>query len=497
MKIFNILRFLYCIVILASCHKYCGYSPSRIVATPPFLHRQADYADNVVLREEVDDLVTVRDIYNENPENPFIGVDTKPISTFSIDADGASYANVRRFIMQENMKPPRGALRTEELLNYFEMGYPYDNPAHPVALNGEVSECPWNPENKLVRIGIKGKIVPDAELPPSNFVFLIDVSGSMEGSDRLKLLKDGFKLFLDELRSYDRVAIVTYAGNAGVALKSTSGNEKDKIRKAINALGSGGSTAGAEGIVTAYQIAQENFMENGNNRVILGTDGDFNVGISSQEQLVKLIEEKRDKGIFLTVLGVGRGNLNDAAMEQIADNGNGTYEYIDKVEQFHTVAKDVKVQIEFNPEVIESYRLIGYENRMLTTEDFRNDSTDAGEIGVGQDITALYEVKPRQNANITTLPAFTVHFRYKLPGQNNSTLLELKIFDEGKTFAESSDYMKFASGIASFSMLMNDSKYKGTSSFDSILGWIDLIHLQDEHGFRKEFREMVEKAKQL
>ncbi len=449
------------------------------------------------------------DISTEIEENPFVNVADQPVSTFSIDADGASYANVRRFILQENQMPPKGAVRTEELINYFNLNYEYTDPSHPIALNGEVSECPWNSTNKLIRIGIKGKPVSQLEsLPASNFVFLIDVSGSMGSEDKLELLKSGFKYFVDELSENDRVAIVTYAGSAGVVLQSTSGSNKSTIKQAINSLGSGGSTAGAQGIITAYEIAKQNFIEGGNNRIVIGTDGDFNVGPSSQEDLVKLIEEKRDFGIYLTVLGVGRGNLNDAALEQIANNGNGTYEYLDNLEQlrkvfiyeyskFFTVAKDVKVQVEFNQEYVEAYRLIGYENRLLNQEDFNDDTKDAGEIGADQNITALYEIVPKKNVDLRSDPTFTIDFRYKEPTSDTSIPIVLEIFDEGNSFNAASDFMKFTSSVASFSMLITDSEYKGTSNYDGVLNWLDATDLNDEHNFKSEFRNIVVKAKGL
>ncbi len=448
------------------------------------------------------------DVYNTVEENPFVQVAEQPVSTFSIDADGASYANIRRFIHQDNQMPPKAAVRTEELINYFNLDYAYTGGAHPISLQGEVSQCPWNTTNKLVRIGIKGKPIAPNELPPSNFVFLIDVSGSMKGEDRLELLKNGFKYFVDELAANDRVAIVTYAGSAGVVLASTPGTHKTKIKQAIDALGSGGSTAGAQGIITAYEIAQQNFIEGGNNRIVLGTDGDFNVGPSSQDELVSLIEAKRDLGIFLTVLGVGRGNLNDGGLEQIANNGNGTYEYIDNIEQlrkvfvfeyskFFTVAKDVKVQLEFNPANVEAYRLIGYENRLLNEEDFEDDTEDAGEIGANQNITALYEIVPKSNPDFRTVPTFTIDFRYKHPDEQSSIPLQLEIFDEGKSFQEATDFMKFVSGIAAFSMVMTDSPYKGSSNYDEVLSWLDNVDLKDEHGFQSEFRSIVEMAKGL
>ncbi len=452
--------------------------------------------------------VITGDVYEEYEENQFIDVADEPVSTFSVDADGASYANIRRFIVQDNQLPPKAAVRTEELINYFNLDYDYSDYSHPIALNGEVSRCPWNATNKLIRIGIKGKPIPEEELQPSNFVFLIDVSGSMSSPDKLELLKTGFNLFVDEMEADDRVAIVTYAGMAGVALESTSGTNKQAIKNAINALGSGGSTAGAAGIITAYEIAEEHFIPNGNNRIIMGTDGDFNVGISDKDELVELIEEKRETGIFLTVLGVGRGNLNDAALEQIANNGNGTYEYIDKLEQlkkvfiydfskFYSVAKDVKVQVEFNPENVKAYRLIGYENRILNAEEFEDDEKDAGEIGSNQNITALYEIVPVVNPDFRDVPTFTVDFRYKEPDADTSIPLQLEIFDEGNNFEQSSDFMKFTSSVASFSMLITDSEFKGTSSFNEVISWLNGLNFPDEHGFKEELKEIVQNAQSL
>jgi Ca-activated chloride channel family protein len=339
-------------------------------------------------------------------------------------------------------------------------------------------------------------------------VFLIDVSGSMGSEDKLELLKSGFKNFVDQMKVTDKIAIVTYAGSAGVVLQSTTGQDKNIIKQAIESLGSGGSTAGAEGIITAYEIAQANFIDGGNNRIIVGTDGDFNVGISSQEELIALIEEKRDFGVFLTVLGVGRGNLNDGMLEQIANNGNGTYEYIDNIEQmrkvfiyeynkFFTVAKDVKVQVEFNPDNVEAYRLIGYENRLLSEEDFEDDTEDAGEIGANQNITAIYEIIPIENINYRDVPTFQVDFRYKQPDSETSIPINLDIYDQGNDFSSSTDYMKFCSSVAAFSMLLTDSEYKGTSNYDEVLNWLDQVNLNDQHQFKSEFRELVVKAKDL
>lgn len=453
------------------------------------------------------DEVNAGDNYEEIGENPFINTEEEAVSTFSIDADGASYANVRRFIQSDHQLPPNGAVRTEELINYFDLDYAFEESQHPIDLNGEVSVCPWNTAHKLVRIGIKGEPIEEANLPASNFVFLIDVSGSMAAEDKLELLKNGFNYFVDGLSDADRVAIVTYAGAAEIVLESTSGDNKDLIKDAINSLGSGGGTAGAEGIITAYEIAAENFIEDGNNRIVVGTDGDFNIGISDQAQLIELITEKRDTGVYLTVLGVGRGNLNDASLEKIANNGNGTYEYIDHLEQlrkvfiydynkFYAVAKDVKVQVEFNPDYVQSYRLIGYENRILSTEDFEDDAKDAGEIGSGQTITAIYQIIPTEEV-VSNGPTFTIDFRYKKPNGDESIPLTLEIFDEGHSFEESSDFMKFTSSIAAFSMQITDSEYKGDISYESILSWLDQANLNDEFGFKAEFKNIVEAASSL
>lgn len=452
--------------------------------------------------------VQLSEEYVSLQENQFTSVDEQDLSTFSIDADGASFSNVRRFIQQDHRLPPRGAVRAEELINYFDLDYEYKDTLHPVNVNAEISQCPWNPSRKLVRIGIKGKPILKEELPASNFVFLIDVSGSMGSEDKLELLKSGFKYFVDEMSDQDRVAIVTYAGSAGLVLESTSGEEKAKIKRAINNLGSSGSTAGAAGILTAYEIAERNFIEGGNNRIILGTDGDFNVGISDRDQLVALVEEKRENGVYVTVLGVGRGNLNDAALEQIANKGNGTYEYIDHVEQlrkvfiydygkFFTVAKDVKVQVAFNPKEVLKYRLIGYENRALNKKDFTDDTKDAGEIGANQDITALYEIETVEKKSTRSLPALTVNLRYKKDAYSESIPVKLKVYDKNRTFAQSSSQMKLVSSAASFAMVLSDSKYKGNSNYTKILSWLDASKLTDEYGFKEDFSRIVRKARRL
>ncbi len=448
------------------------------------------------------------DQYAKTEESPFINVADAPLSTFSIDADGASYANLRRYIWQDKRLPPKDAVRTEELINYFELDYPFEEEEHSIAVHGEVSTCPWNEENRLLRVGIMGKDIPDAELPPANFVFLIDVSGSMNSRDKLGVLKRGFTVMVDQMRPSDRVAIVTYAGSAAVALASTPGDQKTRIKAAIKRLGAGGGTAGAAGIITAYEIAKSHFVEGGNNRVIIGTDGDFNVGVSNRAQLVELVEEKRDEGIFLTVLGVGRGNLNDAVLEQLANKGNGSYEYIDNLRQlkrvfveernkFYTIAQDVKLQLAFDPQRVRAYRLIGYENRELADHDFNDDRKDAGEIGIRQSITALYELIPNEQFIDRTLPIATIDVRYKEPMSYTSVPIATQIMDTGQDFVRSSDFMRFTASVAAFSMLVRDSKYKGTSSYREIYAWLKDVELADRQGFKKEFRQLVKRAHRL
>jgi len=468
---------------IASCNKSDSFHNSEVFAPTTFK------GDSTVLEE-----------------NPFIEVTDEPVSTFSIDADGGSYTYMRRYLQQENSLPPKASIRTEELINYFDMDYPFNNATHPIDLNGEVSECPWKSGNKIVRIGIEGE--PLGSVPNSNFVFLIDVSGSMNSNDKLGILKDGFKIMVDQLTANDRVSIVTYAGADEILLESASGSEKDKIKEAIDELGACGGTNGAAGINTAYDLALDNFIQGGNNRIILGTDGDFNIGVSDHDALVDLIETKRESGVYLTTLGVGTGNYQESTMEQLANHGNGTYEYIDKPDQlekvfindyskFYSVAKDVKVQVQFNPTTVQAYRLIGYENRVLENQDFEDDTKDAGEIGADQSITALYEIVPNPNGNTLTDPVFTIDFRYKEPDSETSIPMALDIFDAGNTFQQSSDYMKLSASIAGFSMLVTNSAYKETTTFDKVLNWLDACNISDPHGYKSEFRTLVSTAKSL
>ncbi|HEY9598684.1 MAG TPA: VWA domain-containing protein [Cyanophyceae cyanobacterium] len=466
--------------------------------------------------------------YNQIIENSFLKASTNPLSTFSIDVDKASYSNVRRFI-NEGQLPPKDAVRIEELINYFPYEYPQPEGDRPFSITTEVSQAPWNPNHRLVHIGLQGKKISTENLPPSNLVFLLDVSGSMEEPNKLPLLKSAFQLLVNELRDNDRVSIVVYAGAAGVVLPPTPGNQKDKILGAIDKLQAGGSTAGGEGIQLAYKLAKENFIKSGNNRVILATDGDFNVGMSSDSDLVKLIEQKREEGIFLTVLGVGEGNLQDAKMEKIADKGNGNYAYIDNILEAKkvlvkemggtllTIAKDVKIQVAFNPNKVQAYRLIGYENRLLRNEDFKDDKKDAGELGAGHTVTALYEVissgvqsdvklTDTSSSNASTSedkPIFgsddlmQVRLRYKAPNQNTSQLITSPLVDRGLKLDNASTNFKFSAAVAEFGMLLRESQYKGTASFDDVLKLANQSQGDDLDGYRAEFIRLVERSKSL
>lgn len=469
------------------------------------------------------------DRYDRLIENPFRAVKDQPLSTFSIDVDTASYANVRRFLLSEGRLPPPDAVRIEELINYFDYDYAGPEGDVPFAAHIEVAGCPWQEGHRLVRIGLKGKEIESDERPPSNLVFLLDVSGSMNSPDKLPLLKEGMKLLAGQLRDSDRVAIVVYASAEGLALPSTSGAERETIIAALDQLQAGGSTAGGAGIELAYRIAQENFIEGGVNRVLLCTDGDFNVGTTSTADLERMVEEKATSGVFLSVLGFGRGNLNDSMMETISNKGNGNYAYIDRINEARKVlieqmsgtlvaiAKDVKIQVEFNPAQVAAYRLIGYENRILAAEDFNDDKKDAGEIGAGHTVTALYEVVPAGQAvdlpNVDPLryqtPArprdeesargelLTLKLRYKAPDGDTSSLLEFPLVDQGKAFGAASSDFQFAAAVASFGMLLRDSQHKGAATYDAVLEIAESARGPDVHGNRKELVEMVRRAQSL
>lgn len=476
--------------------------------------------------------------YNPIIENPFKPVANEPLSTFSIDVDTGSYANVRRFI-EGGQLPPADAVRIEEMINYFDYTYPkqtYAPGADPFTAAVSVAACPWTPGHKLVRVGVQGAAMPEGQRPASNLVFLIDVSGSMDSPDKLPLVKQGLQMLVNQLGENDRVSMVVYAGRSGVALPPTNGSNRQAILDAIQSLESGGSTNGAGGITLAYQLARENFIEGGVNRVILATDGDFNVGISDQGGLIQLITEQAKSKVFLTVLGFGTGNLQDGMMEQLANKGNGMYAYIDSlreakkvfVEQAEgsliTIAKDVKIQIEFNPARVQSYRLIGYENRALAAQDFNDDTKDAGEIGAGHTVTALYEIVPvgglpqpgvdplkyqKQEAGASeagALPSgslatsefggelMTLKLRYKQPEGDVSKLLEFPIVDSTQAFEQADADFRFASSVAAFGMLLCGSQHSGGATFDTVQGWAMNALGDDPHGYRAGFLDLVRKA---
>ena len=459
--------------------------------------------------------------YDRIYENPFLEAKENPLSTFSIDVDTASYANSRRFLRNGRL-PPKDAVRIEEFINYFNYDYPAPTGADPFSVNCELGPCPWNEKHELFMIGLQGKKIEVDQLPPSNLVFLADVSGSMSSHNKLPLLKKSLRMLVDNMRPEDKVALVVYAGAAGLVLDSTSGKEKKKILAAIENLNAGGSTAGGAGIQLAYKVAKENFMPEGNNRIILATDGDFNVGQSSDADLTRMVEEKRKGGVFLTVLGFGTGNYKDSKMEKLADKGNGNYAYVDSIREakkalvtemggtLFTIAKDVKLQLEFNPATVSSYRLIGYENRMLKKEDFNDDKKDAGELGAGHRVTALYEIvrvgveepvakvdelKYQKEAKlIKSKDMLTLKLRYKAPKETKSTLMTKVVRANDITPKKASDNWTFASAVAEFAMVIRDSKHKGTASFDSALDRARKARGKDEHGYRAEFVHLIEEA---
>ena len=470
-----------------------------------------------------------REGYDNINENKFLKVSDNPLSTFSIDVDAASYSNVRRFLNQGQL-PPAGAVRIEEMVNYFHYEYPQPTGKDPFSINTEISDAPWNKDHKLVLIGLQGEKISTDNLPASNLVFLIDVSGSMMTANKLPLVKASMKMLVDQLRAQDKVAMVVYAGAAGLVLEPTSGSDKTKIKEAIDKLEAGGSTAGGAGIKLAYKTAKEHFVKGGNNRVILCTDGDFNVGESSDDAMERMIEEERKSGVFLTVLGYGMGNYQDAKMQKLADKGNGNHAYIDGISEakkvlvnefggtLFTIAKDVKLQIEFNPAKVQGYRLIGYENRMLAKEDFNDDKKDAGELGSGHTVTALYEIIPvgvksdflkgvdslKYQKNIVPLSKslqtdeiLTVKFRYKEPDGDVSKLIEHPVKDNQIAIAKTSDNFRFAASVAQFGMLLRNSEFKSASSYSDVLNLARKAKGSDEEGYRSEFIHLVESAEML
>ena len=463
--------------------------------------------------------------YAEINENPFLDANRAPLSTFSIDVDTASYANVRRFLHSGQL-PPKDAVRIEELVNYFEYDYPQPVGDVPFSVSTETAVCPWNAKHKLVQIGLQGKKISLDNTPPANLVFLLDVSGSMNSPDKLPLLKDGLQMMVNQLKPQDRVAIAVYAGSSGLVLPSTPVSNKGEIVAALDRLEAGGSTNGGEGINLAYTVAANNFISGGNNRVILATDGDFNVGATSDDALVGLIEQKRKSGIFLSVLGFGTGNLNDSMMEKLSNKGNGNYAYIDSRDEARkalgeqvagtllTIAKDVKIQVEFNPALVSGYRLIGYENRLLADRDFNDDKKDAGEIGAGHSVTAIYEVVPagvaiendgielkysqteRSDTRFVNELA-TVKLRYKEPDGEQSQLLTMGVLNNSQPISAATENLRFAAAVVQFGLLLRESRYRGSATFQNARALASSSVRSDLKGYRTEFLELLDRATRL
>jgi Ca-activated chloride channel homolog len=534
----------------------CAYGPQgsqTSVAAPPATDRKAEVASQPVLAEakeaRASDTTKLKvaapvmtapapasaariapaqppstERYGQITDNPVKLVAEAPVSTFSIDVDTGSYSNVRRMLNAGEL-PPTDAVRVEELINYFPYDYALPTNKRPFAVHAELAPTPWNPDRVLLRIGIKGQDVAKQNLPPANLVFLVDVSGSMESQDKLPLLKSSLKLLVDELRGQDRISLVTYASGTQVVLPPTSGAQKATIKAAIDALRAGGSTAGASGLQLAYSAAQQSFIEGGINRILLATDGDFNVGVSDDRQLKSMVEEKRKSGISLSTLGFGTGNYNERMMEQIADAGDGAYSYIDNLMEGHkvlvnemtstlaTIARDVKVQIEFNPAVVKEYRQIGYENRQLNREDFNNDKVDAGDIGAGHTVTALYEltltgakgsVDPlRYGPKAKTEDALSnelghLRLRYKAPEATASELIEIPLHrDAVKPVAQASDEFRFATAVAGFGQLLRGGKYTGQWSYADARKLAAGSLGKDSFGYRSEFLRLIDLAQAL
>jgi Ca-activated chloride channel homolog len=445
--------------------------------------------------------------YRGSEDNAFLSASEAPSSTFSIDVDTASYSNVRRMILAGEF-PPREAVRIEEMINYFEYRLPPPTGEHPFAFYVDVTDAPWNAEHLIARIALKGREIPRSTKPRANLVFLVDVSGSMKAANRLALVKESLTLLLEELDPHDRVAIVVYAGAAGLVLPSTPASNRVAVARAIASLEAGGSTDGGSGIQLAYEIAQQNFVRSGANRVILATDGDFNVGMTDPAELQTLISKKAKSGVFLTVLGYGMENYQDATLEILADKGNGNYAYIDRLDEARkvlveqltatlvTIAKDVKIQVVFNPLRVASYRLIGYENRVMPAEHFDDDTKDAGEIGAGHEITALYELEPAKSP-FTNGDLFTVKLRYKLPDRDESRLIERTIHQSEGHFAGGNEDLRFAAAVAAFGMLLRDSPYMGSATFEKAAAWARGAIGADQGGRRSELADLIDRASRI
>lgn len=497
--------------------KSVGYAkemaPAAPGSLPPMgLTREAEERDADFSTEE----------YGRIYENEFKDARQNPLSTFSIDVDNASYSNIRRFITGNRM-PPKDAVRIEEMINYFTYDYPQPKDNYPFSINTEVSTCPWNKEHQLIHIGLQGKSLNYDDLKPCNLVFLVDSSGSMSSANKLPLLKQSLKLLVDELDDRDKISIAAYAGSAGLVLSPTPASRKDRIIDALDRLHAGGTTAGGAGIQLAYKTAEENLMADGNNRVILCTDGDFNVGVSSSGDLVRVIEEKRKKDIYLTICGFGMGNYKDNRMELISNAGNGNYFYIDNIHEakkvfvkemranLFTIAKDVKIQVEFNPTKVKAYRLVGYENRVMANEDFNDDKKDAGELGAGHTVTALYEIIPAgsaeevkktdelkyQETRVKTTASgseemMTVKLRYKPPKEEKSKLIEHPVIDGDISLERASDNFRFSAAVAGFGMLLRDSKFKGDMTYEAIIDLAKNSKGKDTEGYRVEFIRLAE-----
>ncbi|NGF55039.1 DUF3520 domain-containing protein [Parapedobacter sp. SGR-10] len=466
--------------------------------------------------------------YASITENKFTNPLKEPLSTFAADVDGASYSNVKRFVKGGNL-PPEDAVRIEEMINYFQYDLEEPQQGEPVRIKTELTHSPWNRQHQLLRISLKAKDIPKDKLPASNFVFLIDISGSMSASNKLPLVKSSLKLLVDQLRPSDKVAIVTYAGNANVALESTSGDKKMKIKEVIDALHAGGSTAGGDGLKMAYNIARKNFIQNGNNRIVMATDGDFNVGASSDQDMEKLIVKERESNVNISILGYGMGNYKDSKLETLANKGRGNYGYINDISEarkavitefggtMFTVAKDVKIQVEFNPKFVQSYRLVGYENRLMAAEDFNNDNKVGGDMGVGHMVTALYEIVPvgvkstiigsvdplkyqeNKQAPIhnTSSELATVKFRYKDPQGDKSKLQQQAVYAAPLAWDKTSEDFKFITSVAELGMLLRNSEYKQGASFDDLIKRAKANKGIDDEGYRAEFVRLAEDAKVL
>lgn len=512
----------------------CGNShrmQSRPVATAKSPARVDVQRDDAKAKHEKEDAAAAghnTETYDRIIENDFLSAAQHPLSTFSLDVDTASYSNVRRFLLQERRLPPTDAVRLEEMLNYFPYNYAPPRDGMPFATHVEVADCPWNKEHRLVRLGVKGREIPREKRPACNLVFLLDVSGSMNSPNRLPLVKRALSLLVDELTEKDRVALVVYASGTGVALPSTPASQRADIIGALERLQAAGSTHGSAGIQLAYSAATENYIKDGVNRVILCTDGDFNVGVTNRGDLTRMIEEKARAGVFLTVLGFGMGNYKDATLVQLADKGNGNYAYIDTLQEARkvlveqasgtlvTIAKDVKVQVEFNPGKVHAYRLLGYEKRLLRAQDFNDDTKDAGEIGAGHTVTVLYEVVPagkkinisnvdplkyQQEPKLTTEAKgpdlLTLKMRYKEPRGDESKLIEFPVIDRGTTLAQTSEDFRFAAAVAQFGLLLRRSPYQAEATYGAVREMASQALGGDPNGYRKEFVNLVTIAEGL